>query len=105
MLETVIGSIYDDILHSQMWLGDFVEDDVGINRLWLVDFRKVIILFVTFIANIYLSAFSRGKNTLWYSTGNLTLKASSKIAADNTFIFLPISLEENEAWCFTWILC
>ena len=35
----------------------------------------------------------------------LTLQEPSKIAADNTYFFLLLSLEENNAWCFMWILC
>ena len=36
---------------------------------------------------------------------DLTLKAPSKIAADDTFTILFLSFEENKAWCFMWILC
>ena len=33
----------------------------------------------------------------WGGEVGLTLKEPSKIAADNTYIFLPLSFEENKA--------
>ena len=45
-----------------------------------------------------------GQNCHWKDR-NLPLKGQTKIAADDTLIFLLLFFEENKAWSFMWILC
>ena len=59
--------------------------------------------------------FSHTIKSLWWlpvtqewsskTAGSETLIEPSKTAADNTFIFILLSFEENKAWYYMWILC
>ena len=41
---------------------------------------------------------------MWYSDHPYPLKRQTKIAADDSLLFLVLSFEENKAWFFMWIL-